>query len=324
MLLLPKHIDYKVEKHKRSIWYYVPELDKWVSKIKIVKVLEQLGYTLQQYYDKYLLKAIQDKYCCICGKELEFHRSYGYNKVCSIKCQGKYHSINVDRQKLSNSVKLSHNSPELKAKLSASAKARCTDEWREQNRQRQLIVQNKPEVREKAAKTKAKTLLNPEVHIRMSNGQRRRRDNCTVIHTKQNFNHEWLHNLKYCLTKSTIYVRSSYEKSFIAILEQLHIYYEYESLVLTYKLPTEFHLEPRRYVVDFVVHLTNNKKLLIKVKNEYYMQSFDTKYKAKVANVFIKRNTDYVDYVIIGRHYCFNIDNVKELLKTYESCQQIH
>jgi hypothetical protein len=161
---------------------YVPELDTWIFSTYFSRKAEPIvGYSLKQWYDKYLCEIKDDSdipTCSICGKQLTWWcvtRGYGDGDVCSHACRNaKYFADAEYKQrigtKISNTQRAMYaNNTELRVKASERAKrAMSNPAVRQKISQSTRIAMQRQEVKDTQLHGMLIANARPETHAHRS------------------------------------------------------------------------------------------------------------------------------------------------------------
>ena len=269
-------------KHRQM---YIPELDEWVFATNMRKRLATINMTAQQYYDKHI-KHDTEGICahpnCQCTTEFR-SIAYGYAEFCSHSCAK------------SNSMK-----------------------YRGEAARRSVWVKNAskdPAYRQKISEGTKRGMAKPEVRKKISDGCKRSFivGRSTRMHIKYAANHI---RTTHCVNakNDTIYVKSSFERAFAAALDALNISYSYENVRIQY-YDTEKQCD-RTYIIDFTVHMHNNKDILVEIKPAKFTNTQNARDKTLAAQKFCKDSSQYIAYIIMTEHDIFNVDTICNILQT--------
>ena len=269
-------------KHRQM---YIPELDEWVFATNMRKRLATINMTAQQYYDKHI-KHDTEGICahpnCQCTTEFR-SIAYGYAEFCSHSCAK------------SNSMKYRGEA----ARRSAWVKNASKD----------------PAYRQKISEGTKRGMAKPEVRKKISDGCKRSFivGRSTRMHIKYAANHI---RTTHCVNakNDTIYVKSSFERAFAAALDALNISYSYENVRIQY-YDTEKQCD-RTCIIDFTVHMHNNKDILVEIKPAKFTNTQNARDKTLAAQKFCKDSSQYIAYIIMTEHDIFNVDTICNILQT--------
>ena len=269
-------------KHRQM---YIPELDEWVFATNMRKRLATINMTAQQYYDKHI-KHDTEGICahpnCQCTTEFR-SIAYGYAEFCSHSCAK------------SNSMKYRGEA----ARRSAWVKNASKD----------------PAYRQKISEGTKRGMAKLEVRKKISDGCKRSFivGRSTRMHIKYAANHI---RTTHCVNakNDTIYVKSSFERAFAAALDALNISYSYENVRIQY-YDTEKQCD-RTYIIDFTVHMHNNKDILVEIKPAKFTNTQNARDKTLAAQKFCKDSSQYIAYIIMTEHDIFNVDTICNILQT--------
>lgn len=105
--------------------------------------------------------------------------------------------------------------------------------------------------------------------------------------------------------------KSSYELSIMKFLDENNdiIDWKYESLRIEYQ---NIENETRNYIPDFIITLSNQKKLMIEAKAKYFLEKENTHIKIKAGELFCDQNN--ISYVVWWPELCSLHDLISQFL----------
>ena len=302
-------------KHRQM---YIPELDEWVFATNMRKRLATINMTAQQYYDKHI-KHDTEGICahpnCQCTTEFR-SIAYGYAEFCSHSC-AKSNSMKYRGEAARRSawVKNASKDPAYRQKISEGTKRGMAKPEVRKKISDGVIAIMTPEHRQKISEGTKRGMAKLEVRKKISDGCKRSFivGRSTRMHIKYAANHI---RTTHCVNakNDTIYVKSSFERAFAAALDALNISYSYENVRIQY-YDTEKQCD-RTYIIDFTVHMHNNKDILVEIKPAKFTNTQNARDKTLAAQKFCKDSSQYIAYIIMTEHDIFNVDTICNILQT--------
>lgn len=283
-------------------WVYNKNVDFVEIKYKTLKrSLNKVGLNAQCLYDIIELGLTNIEHrpkCNICGNFCKFKCFSGYSTTCG--------NFNCIKKQISKSVsKLWENSNYKSTQINSHLEYfKKNEDAIEAIRQRNIEMWKNDEYRNKLIESHKQYILNnPDKMLSSFHGK--------TFSNKMNKN---------------INFDSSWEKDFIKFCDNQEFIKSIERA--TFSIPYEFENKKHNYFPDFILTLTNDKKLVIEIKSKWlinFKQINLAKFDAG-KNFVIKNKNTYADYLLLIDSDLykpptfkdkFNTENVKKILENY-------
>ena len=297
-------------RRKRSLEYFIPELNKWVGHRLLKKTIFSIGMTEESWYNKHFLQKDSSGKPIIptceyskCKKILPFIgiSKGGYRKSCGISCHNKHIAedessyCHSDENKRKRSIRMTKLYKDKSSYLN-------TESFRKHLSSFGMYSNSEESKRKKSESIKSKWQdLNSKYNTKEF------RESLLDRFGKNSIRYSY-----YSSKMNTIFkLRSSYEMYYAEILDnydEVEEFY-YEPLTINYTVDGKFH----RYTPDFKIITNEGYSIYVEVKPKCFIEDDIVKVKMESLRNEIRKFDEVSDAIFVTEDMIFNSDILKSI-----------